>query len=189
MNDQSDFDPEGDELIAIDARSPGERWADSGRAGWNDMLERQRLDLAAMVWMICLWLITGTQIYSAVRMNFDDFSNSDWWARVAGFSQSGGIVLAFGSAVAIALALQQDSLLARRSLLLATVGGLWVIAAGFMGVAVSFHQETAPISLSNGGESKFVSALLYVGFAGLGLVITIIAGRCANAMRGRLALR
>jgi hypothetical protein len=188
MNDDSDLDPI-DPLI--DVRSPGERWADSGRAGFDRLqgFIEQRFDIAAIVWMIFLLLITGAEIYSALRLRGNDgFGDSgDWWTRLAFLAQSGTVLLTFGCAIGIALAVVHDSVIARRALQLAVVGGLWAIVANLMGIAVSFHTQTGVAFTSLGGnESKFVNALIYFGFGGLGLVIVTVAWRLVSADRAVL---
>lgn len=187
MNDDSELDPI--DPLEIDVRSPGERWADSGRAGFGrlqGLIEQQRLDIAAMVWMIFLLLITGAEIYAALRLHgTSGFGNGgDWWTRLAFLAQSGNIVLIFGCAIGIALGLLRESTIARRALQLAVLGGLWAIVANLMGIAVSFHEESGLAFTSLGGnENKVVTALIYFGFGGLGLVIATVAGRFAGADR------
>jgi hypothetical protein len=184
MNDDSELDPI--DPLEIDVRSPGERWADSGRAGVDrlqGLIEQQRLDIAALAWMIFLLLITGVEIYSALRLHGDSGfpGNTDWWSRLAFLAQSGNILLTFGGAIGIALAVVHDSPVARRALQLAVIGGLWAIVANLMGIAVAFHDQSGvTFTILGSGESKVVTALTYFGFGGLGLVIATVAWRFAR---------
>jgi hypothetical protein len=169
---------------SIDVRSPGERWADSGRAGLERLkarVEQQRLDVAAVVWMALLFAIAGSEIYSALRFgNSQGFpGSSDWWFKLQLLAQSGGTVLVFGSAVGIALAVLLEGPMSRVALRLAVVGGAWSVAAGGCGVAFAFHPDPGFGSVRV-FDGRLTECVYYLGFAGLGLLIAMIAWRFAR---------
>jgi hypothetical protein len=177
MSDDPGF-PEGP---LIDARSPAERWAEAGRAGFDRvraMIENGRLDLAGLWWMRLLLVYAGLQIYSALR---GDGFGSDWWTRTAVLSSAGGLLLIFGSVAGVVLAAFFDTSAARRTLRLAVAAGAWVVLAGFVGVVVSFHADAAvPIAIPRGGEGKVVSVLFNLCYAGLGGVVAVLARQLLN---------
>ena len=96
MNDDPDFDPEGDELLVIDPRSPGERWAESGRAGLGRMqasFQGQRLAVVALCWMVGIATLLGAQVWQALHLGSRfglDMQNATWF-KMMFLSQTGSI--------------------------------------------------------------------------------------------------
>ena len=96
MNDDSDFDPDGDELLVIDPRSPGERWAESGRAGLGRMqasFRGQRLAVVALCWMVGIATLLGAQVWQALHLGSRfglDMQNATWF-KMMFLSQTGSI--------------------------------------------------------------------------------------------------
>ncbi len=182
MSDESGLAPEAP---LIDARSPAERWAEAGRAGFDRLRARidgGGLDDAALAWMCLLLLYTVLQVYSVFRA--DSFGSSDWWTRASFLAQTGGFALVFGSVAAVALAAYFATRAAELTLRLALAGGTWSVLSGFLGVVVSFHwSASAPVIAARGGAvlpprsfaDQLVAALANLGYAGLGVVVLVLA--------------
>jgi hypothetical protein len=166
----------------LDVRSPAERWADSGRAGFERaraLVESGRLDLAAFWWMIFILVLTLLQVYAALRVSgFDNVPGStDWWEKASILSGSGGIILIFGSVLGVFLAAFSAGRWARLALRLAVGAGVWVGLAALLGVAVAIHTGQGEFGAlgMNGAEQKVVSSIGELCFVGLGLVIAVVA--------------
>ena len=182
MNDGLGFEQQ-EPPIEIDARSPGERWVQSGRVEFERfrvVLEGARLDALALAWMVLVIVFTGVQIYQALRLGTLGLfpgSARDWWTKLGFLSQSGGVLLIFGGIAAIGMAAFFDTPVARMTLRLAILGGAWsVVAAGF-GVAYALHNQTGVSFVQVPGETKTVQALTAASIGGLGLVMALIAWR------------
>jgi hypothetical protein len=174
-------DGSGQDLPIIDVRSPSERLADSGRDGVARLQERLRnspLDVAALVWMICVIGFLAVQIYSAFSSPFDDFTDSDGWFKAALLASSGGFALTAGCMIGISLAAWRDTRPARVALVAAVIGGAWAIVASLIGVAVIFHEDTLGIGSllsSNFADNRAVSAFGQLMLGGLGVVVVFVA--------------
>jgi hypothetical protein len=168
----------GDDLPIIDVRSPAERWSDAGRDGVARLQERLRdspLDVAALIWMICVAGMAAVQIYGAFDSRFDGFGETDdGWFTAAMLASSGSFVLSLGCMVGIGLAAWADSVAARVALVLAVIGGAWAIVASLIGVAVIYH-EGGPLSLTNFGENRAVNSIGTLMEGGLGVVAALVA--------------
>ena len=121
MNDGLGFEQQ-EPPIEIDARSPGERWVQSGRVEFERfrvVLEGARLDALALAWMVLVIVFTGVQIYQALRLGTLGLfpgSARDWWTKLGFLSQSGGVLLIFGLIAAIGMAAFFDTPVARMTL-------------------------------------------------------------------------
>ncbi len=105
-------DGTGEDLPVIDVRSPAERFTDSGREGVARMQERLRdgpLDVAALVWMVCVVGMTAAQIYGAFDSPFGGFGDSNGWLTAAVLASSGGFLLTTGCMIGVGLAAWVDS--------------------------------------------------------------------------------
>jgi len=183
--------------LDIDVRSPGERAIDRGRevvGRVNVLIETQRFDIAALVWLFFIFTITLAEIYRALfQTSVSGFSTGNkWWTKLEFLTSSGGTILIFGCLFGIVFALLRPGPLARIALWLCALGGLWATIAGCIGIAVAFHDPTGSnadgtaFSISRSFGDKAVQGALYLGFAGMGLVLTLIAARIAIA-RGSAA--
>jgi len=171
--------PTGDDLPIIDVRSPAERANDAGRAGfgrWQERLHDSNLDIAALLWMIFVVGILGVSIYGAIAANrFDSIGSSGGWITATLLAASGGYVLAFGCMIGIGLAAWSDSGPARAALVLAIIGGGWVMVANIIGVAVVFHRQPfVSLVLANFVDNRAVAALGVLMQGGLGVVIVLV---------------
>ena len=175
----------------IDVRSPGERWADSGRAGFERLRERlahQGAEGIPLLWMVFVLAIVGAQAYSVLRFgNLEGYVGlRDWWYRLKLLSETAGSPALFGSVVGIVLAVVFVSRTSRLALRLASLTGLWSALTGVLGVVVNFHNSD--FASHRGLEGELTGAILYLGYTGLGVVVAIIAWRCSVSDPGSAAL-
>ncbi len=166
-----------------DVRTPSERAFDAGRdvvGRVNALVEKQRFDVLALAWMVCVLAIALGQIYQALWLSqADGFEGTrDIWTKLQLLTQSGGTILIFGSVIGVALATLADGRLARPALWLATLGGVWAMITGFIGITVSFHSGSG-LGAGSTMPAKLSEAVLFFGFAGMGMVVAMIAGRAA----------
>ncbi len=171
-----------DDLPIIDVRSPAERFADSGRVGYERLQERFRsshLDIAAVAWMAFLLGLIALQVYRALRPSSFDFGPTSGWEKASIIATSGSFVFSAGAMIGIALACAYSSTLSRVALGLAVAGGLWAVIANIVGIAVAFHDDSGGsgplVQLGRGTEDKVVQALGSVMQGGLGLVVFLVA--------------
>jgi len=172
--------PEGDDLPIIDMRSPAERATDAGRAGFGRVQERLRdnhLDIAALLWMICVAGVLAVNIYSAVRSNrFDAFDRNNGWITATLLASTGGFELTVGCMVGIGLAAWVDSGPARAALVMAAIGGAWAFIAGLIGVAVVNHKGVGlSFSLATSAGNRAVGSFGELFQGGLGVVVVLVA--------------
>ena len=172
----------------IDVRSPAERWSDAGRARYDALqsaVDRGRLDVAALVWMVLLLLVVVLEVYSGLRDTNFGSGNSDWWYKATIVAGSGGILVTFGGMIGVALAALARGRAARLALRLAMLGGAWAAVASVFGIATALHDPTSSGAFlappSRSGEAKVVSALTYVCLGGLGLVVAVVAWHVLRA--------
>jgi hypothetical protein len=181
-----------DDLPIIDVRSPAERWTDSGRSGLERVQQRLRdnhLDIAALIWMICVAGVLAVEVYGAVGSNgFDAFPGGDnGWVTATLLASSGGYVLAFGCMIGIALAAWVDSVPARVALVMAAVGGVWAMVANLIGIAVVFHRQFGvSLLLSNFADNRAVAAFGVLMQGGFGVVIVLVATSVLTSRREKL---
>jgi hypothetical protein len=174
-------DPEGDDLPIIDVRSPAERWAESGRNGFDRLHDRVRaipLDVAALIWMACVLGYTVLSVYTALRGPGFDFGGASGWEKAALISTSGNIQLTFGVMIGLALAFAYTTRRARAAVWMALVGGVWAVIANVVGIAVAFHDQNninGIFSAGRGTENKIVQAVGAFAFGGLGVVVILLA--------------
>jgi hypothetical protein len=184
--------------LLIDVRSPGERAFDHGRdvvSRVNALIETQRFDVAALVWLFFIFTITVAEIYRALFLAaVEGLPSSDqWWTKLQLLTQSGGTILIFGCLFGIVFALLHPGPLARLALWLCAIGGVWATVTGCIGVAVAFHDPVGSnadgnaFSVAQSFGEKAVQGALYLGFAGMGLVLAAIAWRVAIVRGSRLS--
>lgn len=169
--------------LPTDVRTPSERAFDAGRSvvgRVNTLVEKQRFDVLALAWMLFVLAIALGQIYQALWLSeADGFpGSSDVWTKLQLLTQSGGTILIFGSVIGLVLATIADGRRARPAMWLATLGGTWAMITGFIGITVSFHSGSG-LGAGTGVASKLSEAVLFFGFAGMGMVVAMIAGRSA----------
>jgi hypothetical protein len=172
--------PEGDDLPIIDVRSPADRAPDAGRGGLGRMQQRVRdnhLDIAALLWMICVAGVLAVEIYSAVRSNrFEPFGRNNGWFTATLLASTGGFELTVGCMVGIGLAAWVDSGPARAALVMAAIGGAWAFVAGLIGVAVVNHKEVGlSFSLASSAGNRAVASFGMLLQGGLGVVVVLVA--------------
>jgi hypothetical protein len=169
------------EPIDIDDRSPGERMAAAGRVGMSrisQMIDEQRLDIVALIWVLATVTFTGVQIYQAFQLFGSRFEASTW-DKVAGLGQTGGPVVAVSCIIGILLALTWDSAIARFSSLVAGIVGGWVFVAGVFTVASNVHKN-ADGNIVFGQTNRAAGAIGGLAVAGFGLVVMMIAWRAGS---------
>jgi hypothetical protein len=150
-----------------------------GRLG--ELIDEKRFDVAALVWMLCILIFVGCQIYTVLKLANAGFGSSAW-DKVAALSQTGGPLVAASCGVGIALALWFDTANARFALWLAALGGAWVLVAGALQIVSAVHESDSTIGfLALNQQNRAVSALAGLAFAGLGLIVALVAGRFARA--------
>lgn len=173
------------EPLDIDDRSPGEKMLASGRVGMNrisELADEQRLDIAALVWIVCLVALTGVQIYQALHL-FGAGIAATSWDKVAALGQAGGGFVAVSCLVGIALAVTEDSTVARFSIMLAGVLGVWVFVAGIFNFASNVHRQSNDLINFNRGN-RASGAIGGLALAGFGLVVMMIAWRAGGTTTG-----
>jgi hypothetical protein len=186
MNDSG-----GEELPIIDVRSPAERWADSGRDGFDRLQDRFRsshLDVVAVAWMAFLVALVALQVYEAWRPSSRGFGeHATGWEKAALLSASGSFVFSMAAMIGMALACSCWSRLSRVVLGLAAAVGLWAVIANLVGIAVAFHVESAGNgvlgSVGRGTEEKVVQALGAALEGGFGIVVFLLAVNLLTAPR------
>jgi hypothetical protein len=177
------MDSEPLEPLNIDDRSPGEKMLASGRVGMSrvgELVDEQRLDVAALVWMICTVTFTGVEIYQAFHLFGASGFNPSTWDKIAALGQTGGPLVAMSCLVGIALAITTDSAVARWSIIMAGVLGAWVFVAGIFDFASNVHRSSESLISFNRGN-RGAGAIGALALAGLGLVVMMIAWRTGGA--------
>jgi hypothetical protein len=181
------IDDEPLEPLAIDDGSPGERMIGGGRAGMGrlgEIVDDQPFAVAALLWMVCTLISVGVGIYSVLDIFPGGlaFPGRDAWTDIALLAQTGGPVVAIACVVGIALAALSDTSTARFSLWLAAVGGAWVFVAGALGIAAALHgSDTGTITfIFSGRGNRAVAVVGGLAYAGLGLVVALVALRLAR---------
>jgi hypothetical protein len=170
------------EPIDIDDRSPGERMAAAGRVGVSriaQLIDEQRLDIAALIWMLCTVTFTGVQIYQAFHAFGGAGFDVSTWDRIGALGQTGGPIVAFACIVGILLGLTWNSAIARFSIFLAGIVGGWVFIAGIFDIAANVHNNTSG-NFSFGATNRAVGAIGGIALAGFGLVVMMIAWRAGS---------
>jgi hypothetical protein len=178
-----DLEPITDlEPIAIDDRSLGERMIAGSRTGYARMREiaqRQRFDAIALLWMVCVLIIVGSEIYSTLRRGslggaFGGLAD-DWWYKVELLAEiSGG--WAFVTLLGVGLAALVTGARARLALWIATAIGVCAFAGSIAGVAVSWHDFGGPLDNARPPiDDRLVGTVRYLGYAGLALLVVLIA--------------
>jgi len=180
-------DGSGEDLPIIDVRSPAERLTDSGRDSLGRLQERLRgspLDIAALIWMICVIGLLATEIYSAFAAQLDGFGESTAWFKAALLASSGGFSLAAGCMIGVGLAAWVHSRQAQVALLLAVIGGAWSTVAGLIGVAVIYNDDVGgPLVLGNYADNRVVVSLGQLFQGGLGIVVVLVAASMLASRR------
>jgi hypothetical protein len=170
------------EPMDIDDRSGGERMLATGRAGVNrisELVDEQRLDVVALVWILSAIAFTGVQIYQALHLLESGVSISAW-DKIAALGQTGGPLVAVTCLAGIALAITSDSAVARGAIVLAGVLGGWVFVAGIFNFASNVHRRSnALLDFSRGNRGA--GAIGGLALAGFGLVVLMIAWRAGMA--------
>ncbi len=178
------MDSEPLEPLDIDDRSPGERMLASGRTGMSrlgELVDEQPLDIVALIWMACVVVFTGVQIYSALNLLNSPFGGLGGWEKVALLGQTGGPVIAVSCLVGIAIALTSESTIARVSVLLAGIVGVWVFVAGVLDIASAVHSSNPTLRIGFLGQgNRVVGTLGGLALAGFGLVVMMLAWRAGG---------
>ena len=177
------FDPEED-LIPIDVRSPGERMADSGRAGYERMrgyLRPERLAIAALVWMLAIAVTVGVNVWQAISLGREITQIGDGvWIELALIAQTGDMNFAIAAFAGLALVALGGAARARVAAYVGVVIGGWIVVASAIGITVAVHGGLNPFAalLSN---NRFAAGVGFIADAALGVVIVGIALALASA--------
>jgi hypothetical protein len=181
------------EPIDIDDRSPGERMVAGTRAGLGrigELVDEQRLDVVALIWVLCTITYTGVQIYGALNLFNGRFGAFGNWEKIAALASTGGPGVAVSCVVGIALAVTSETAMARFAIAVAGIVGAWVLVAGVLNVVYALHQRhglnTISFSITE-GSNRFVQAVGGVALGGFGLVVMMIAWRALGARPGEVA--
>jgi hypothetical protein len=108
-----------------DGSELAERGVDFDRL--RDRLEGAHIDVMALVWMLFVVLYTGVLIYQSLKtatLTGPLPVATTTWSKLGFLAQTGGVVLIFGSVLAIAMAALFDTTAARLTLRLALIGGV-----------------------------------------------------------------
>jgi hypothetical protein len=170
-----------DEPLDIDDRSGGERLMASARVGVNrvgELVDEQRLDFVALLWVVCTVASTGVQIYRAVDL-FGE-TEPDTWGKLAALGQTAGATVAISCLIGIALALTSDTAVSRLAILLAGGVGAWVFAAGMFSFASSLHHENGGAPNVFGQGNRVAGGIGGLAVAGFGLVVAMLAWRAGG---------
>jgi hypothetical protein len=144
-------------------------------------LDIEGLDVAALIWMVCVVAYVGLAIYNVLHAigGVHEFGT---WEKVAALGTTGGPIVAVSCLAGIALAFMSKGAVARLAIVLAGVTGAWVFVAGVFNVASAVHRTSATaFSLSLGQANRGVEVIAGLAFAGLGLVVMMIAWRAGGA--------
>jgi hypothetical protein len=176
VNDGSDIDPPDLDPIQIDVRSPGERWADSGRAGLGRLQgavrAQQPLGVAAVLWMAALVVIAATQAYSNWTLFGGAVPGGSIWLKLATLSQGASYALSTATVIGLGLAFLSGTSQAKLAYLLGQMLGVWVVVIGLCGVAASIHGYGG---LNPFGGNRMVLGIESFAYACLGLLVALIA--------------
>ena len=183
------IDDEPLEPLAIDDRSPGERMIAGGRAGLTELrefAERLQFDTIGLLWMLFALMIVGAEVYAALRYGnpggFPGGFGGDAWLKALLLAEESGS-FAVLCVIGIAFASLVQSARARLALWVAAAVGAWTAVAGLAGVVVAWHGYDTSDSPGVAIENRAVGSLRYFGFAGLGMLVVLVAGRLAQSRR------
>src|SRR5947199_4177814 len=148
----------------------------------RECIERDGVDLAAVIWMFCVLAVVGAVVWQALRAG----SLSDGvtvhvsvWERLYYLAATGNLSVAVALAVGVAIAAALDSAASRFAATLGVVGALWMVAAGGFGIAYAVHaaggSEVPRLATGPFTVNAFAVAVL-------GLIIAAAAWRVATSV-------
>lgn len=171
-----------DQPLGIDDRSGGERLAASARVGVQrvgELVDEQRLDFIALIWVGCTVAATGVQIYQVIDLFGGAITDS--WSKIAALGQTAGPTVALSCLFGIALALMSDTAVSRFAILLAGIVGAWVFAAGMFDTAAALHQDSGDVIQAQFAQgNRAVGVIGGLALAGFGLVVVMLAWRAGG---------
>ena len=184
MTDDPGFPP--DEPL-IDVRSPGERWADSGRAGFerlNASIQAQPLGVLALCWLLAVIVFVATGVYSNLHV-YDNFANGAFgggiWIKLQLVSETANPGVAVATLVGLALAVLAGRSRAGIAYLLALALGAWIVLASACGLVSAIHGYPQPVFTN--ADNRLVFGLASVANLTLGIVVLAIAWGFATSPR------
>jgi hypothetical protein len=146
------------------------------------VVETDRLDLAALIWMVGVLVYVGSAICFAVMFNSEADrlgGTTDTWATVLQLSHTVDLAVLGALVIGLAIAAAVDSALSRAAAMLGVVGGAWAVVAGFMRIA---FQAAAPDKTQASGQSVFEYGTGFVVIA-LGALVAVAALRLYTTVR------
>ena len=173
------------EPLDIDDRSPGERMVAIGREGLASVkaiVDDGRLDVAAVLWMLCAVATVGVGIYSALRST-DFGAGGGTWAKITALGTIGGPGIAVFCIAGIALAVPFKSPAARFALLLALAVGGWVVVSAGCDLASVLHDSTSRDAGLAAGD-RAAAAVQAVAYGGFGAVVVLVVGSITRRRSG-----
>jgi len=154
---------------------------DSPMTRMRAIVDTDRLDVAAVIWMTGVLVYLASEIVFAVMLSQSSpfRGPNEGWLKVQqlGSTVDFGILCALVIGLAIAAAF--DSALSRAAALLGIVGGAWVLISGFLRI---LYQAAAPDKTEAHGQAVFVYGSAFV-IAVLGALITVAALRLFSTLR------
>lgn len=145
------------------------------------VIEDDRLDTAALIWMVCVVALIGAQIWHALRLNesgvFSGYSSG--WDRVLLLSQSGSIAVIVAIVIGVAVAAATDSRASRLASTLGIVAAAWEGITGFLLIIyAAFAPDQNHVRLSVSGSQILGGLAITV----LGLLVAMAAWRIATSV-------
>jgi len=184
MTDDPGFPP--DEPL-IDVRSPGERWADSGRAAFerlNASIQAQPLGALAVGWLLAVIVVVAASVYSNLHV-YDAFANGAFgagvWIKLQLLSETANLGVAVATLVGVALAVLAGRSRAGIAYLLALALGAWIVLASVCGLVSAIHGYPHPVFTN--ADNRLVFGLASVANLTLGIVVLTIAWGFATSPR------
>jgi hypothetical protein len=146
----------------------------------RDVIEDDRLDTAALIWMACVVAYVGAQIWNAFGLKgsaLDGYVSG--WERVLSLATTGTVAMIVAVVIGVAIAAATDSRASRLASTLAVVVAGWEALAGFLFVvyaAFAPDQNNARVSVSG---TQVVAGL---AVSVLGMLVAAAAWRIATSM-------
>jgi hypothetical protein len=170
----------------IDVRSPGERWADSGRAGYERLhasIRAQPLGALAMCWLLAVIVTVATGVYANLHLygSLDNGVFGGVWIKLQTLSESGGLSAAVATLVGLALGVLAGRSRAGIAYQLALVLGAWIVFAAACGLVTAVHGY--PHSIFTNADNRLVFGVQSVASLALGIVVLTIAWGFATSPR------
>jgi hypothetical protein len=150
----------------------------------REFIERDRLDIAALIWLAGVLAVMGAITWTSWRTHVqfsavEGESTTTTWIREYSLAVAANISYAVALAVGIAVAAALDTKVSRVAAILGIVGGLWFALAGGCGVAYAIHAAGQQSAFTGASAPFTVQAFVAVVF---GLLLAAAAWRLATSV-------